>query len=97
MFLIYGGITYLIVRILFGFIGTNRRIGFWGAFFVCMIFTPVIGLFVALDSGKVNAKGCQHCGNQYNEAEFCGICGKNEDGYTREQVNDRLNSINNDT
>jgi hypothetical protein len=30
-----------------------------------------------------NPKGCKWCGNTKNEAKFCGLCGKNENGEQR--------------
>ena len=36
--------------IIIGFIGINRKIGFWGALFLSLIFSPIIGLIVTLVS-----------------------------------------------
>jgi hypothetical protein len=30
-----------------------------------------------------NPKGCNWCGNEYNEAIYCGLCGKNVEGEIR--------------
>jgi hypothetical protein len=73
------------------FEGVKRRIGYWKGLMWCVLLSPFIGLFIILNSGRLDAKGCIHCGNEYNEAEFCGLCKKNEDGLTREQVQSRLN------
>lgn len=35
---------YLLLCLLAGILGRNRRIGFWGFFFSSIIFTPLIGL-----------------------------------------------------
>ena len=34
--------------IVVGVIGSDRTIGFWGAFFISLIFSPVIGIIVVL-------------------------------------------------
>ena len=64
--------------------GLSRRIGFWGAFGVCLITSPLIGLFIVFASAQKNPKGCTHCGNAENETRFCSVCGKDESGRTRE-------------
>jgi hypothetical protein len=33
-----------------GFVGTGRKIGFWGAFFLSLILSPVLGLIITLTS-----------------------------------------------
>lgn len=35
---------YLVLCLLAGILGRNRRIGFWGFFFSSILFTPVISL-----------------------------------------------------
>jgi hypothetical protein len=48
-----------------------------------VIVIPFIGYwFIEFLSNK-KAKGCVWCGNKYNEAEYCGLCGKNDNGDTR--------------
>jgi UPF0716 family protein affecting phage T7 exclusion len=79
-------IGYLLGALLVAPAGIGRRIGFWKTFLWCLLLTPFIGLFIAMNSGRLNARGCKHCGNEYNEAEYCGICGKNEEGNLREEV-----------
>jgi hypothetical protein len=37
-------LAYLILCLLAGALGRNRRIGFWGFFFSSILFTPLIGL-----------------------------------------------------
>jgi len=41
---------WLIFSIVVGFVGSNRKIGFWGAFFLSLLLSPVIGLIIALVS-----------------------------------------------
>lgn len=78
-------IGYLLVSTLVAFAGKNRRIGYFKSLLWCVLLSPFIGLFIALNSGRLDVRGCQLCGNEYNEAEYCGLCKKNENGYTREE------------
>lgn len=64
-------------------LGRQRRIGFFWSLIVCLVTSPLFGFFIVSSSGLKNAKGCGWCGNTYNEAEFCGLCGKNEEGELR--------------
>jgi phosphate/sulfate permease len=41
---------WIIFSLIVGAIGSNRKIGFWGAFFLSLILSPVIGLIIALVS-----------------------------------------------
>ena len=41
---------WIIFSLVVGAIGSNRKIGFWGAFFLSLILSPVIGLIIALVS-----------------------------------------------
>lgn len=41
---------WVIFSIVVGFVGSNRNIGFWGAFFLSILLSPVIGLIIALVS-----------------------------------------------
>jgi hypothetical protein len=81
-----GILVYIIFGLLVAPIGKNRRIGFWKTFMWAIILTPFIAIFIAMGSGRLDARGCNHCDNDQNEAEFCGLCGKNEQGLTREEV-----------
>lgn len=78
------------IRILFSFIvapiGKNKKVGFWGTFLWSLLLTPFLGLFIALGSAQKNPIGCPYCGNEENEAAFCGLCGKNQDGLTKQQL-----------
>jgi hypothetical protein len=70
----------LVFPILLGLEGQKKRIGFWPAFMLSIIITPLLAWFIVNNSAAENPIGCKHCGNTYNEVEFCGICGKNEAG-----------------
>lgn len=78
--------AYIVGAFLVAPIGKNRRIGFWKTLMWAILLSPFIAIFIALNSGRLDARGCEYCGNHQNEAEFCGICGKNEQGLTREEV-----------
>lgn len=60
-----------------------RKINFFWALFLCVIITPLIAYFIISGYGLRNPRGCKWCGNTENEAEFCGICRKNENGDLR--------------
>jgi hypothetical protein len=44
---------------------------------------PFAGFWVVEILSNKKAKGCDWFGNKYNEAEYCGLCGKNESGEIR--------------
>ena len=77
--LFYIAISYLIADK----IGKYKTLGFWKTFLLCLFFSPFGGYIIATAGGMRNAKGCTWCGNKYNEAEYCGLCGKNEKGEIR--------------
>jgi hypothetical protein len=58
----------------------RRRINFFFALLICIVATPLLGYFLISMFGLRNPRGCKWCGNKDNEAEYCGICGKNEEG-----------------
>lgn len=58
----------------------KRKITFWKAFIICLLISPFFGYFIITNHGLRNPAGCKWCGNEKNEAEFCGICGKNVEG-----------------
>lgn len=41
---------WIIFSFVVGFIGSGRKIGFWGAFFLSLLLSPLIGLIIALVS-----------------------------------------------
>jgi hypothetical protein len=44
-------LAYIIVCLLTGFCGTNRRMGFWGTFLLALVTTPVVVWFVLFITG----------------------------------------------
>lgn len=41
---------WIIFSFVVGFVGSGRKIGFWGAFFLSLLLSPLIGLIIALVS-----------------------------------------------
>ena len=41
-----------LVSAIVGYIGRDRKFGFWGYFFCSLLFTPIIGLVIVLASDK---------------------------------------------
>lgn len=58
----------------------KRKINFFVALLICILVTPLFGYFIILAFPLRNPRGCQWCGNTKNEAEYCGVCGKNIQG-----------------
>lgn len=61
----------------------RRKINFFIALALCLITTPFFGYFIIANRPLRNPKGCKWCGNNYNEAIYCGMCDKNEKGELR--------------
>ncbi len=80
------GLAFLI-----GKLGSQKKIGFIKSFFISVIFSPFISYMIVSNSRMKNPRGCNQCGNIENEAVFCGMCGKNELGLTRKEVNENSN------
>jgi hypothetical protein len=45
-------IIYLLLSALIGYLGKDRKFGFWGYFACAVIFTPIIGLIIVLASDR---------------------------------------------
>ena len=58
----------------------KKKINFWLALLICFAATPIFGYFIVSSFPVRNPIGCKWCGNTENEVEFCGICGKNDEG-----------------
>lgn len=79
-------VGWILGAILVGFAGLNRKGGYLRAFLIALLLSPLIGIILVRGSAQKNPKGCTHCGNKENEADYCGLCYKNEEGLTREEV-----------
>ena len=45
-------IAYFLLAALVGYLGRDRKFGFWGNFVCSALFTPIIGLVIVLASDK---------------------------------------------
>lgn len=61
----------------------RRKISFTTALLICLIISPLFGYLFISSRPLRNPRGCVWCGNEENEADYCGICGKNEAGLER--------------
>lgn len=48
--------TYIMLSALFGILGKNTKLGFWGVFLMSVFLTPAIGMMVLL-TAKPKKKG----------------------------------------
>lgn len=51
---IYFWSTYLMLAIVFGLIGKNTNLGFWGVFLMSVFLTPAIGVVIILTAKPKN-------------------------------------------
>lgn len=90
IFFIIGGIFWITISFLYAYFeGSMRKPGFWGCLAIMITFTPFFGYFIIESFSQKKAKGCKWCGNKYNEAMYCGLCGKNAEGVERDGFADR--------
>lgn len=62
----------------------NRKINFFVALGICFLTSPLFGYLIIISCFKLrNPRGCEWCGNKENEAEYCGLCGKDSKGSVR--------------
>ncbi len=47
---------YIIICILLGLLGINKKFGFWGYFFASLLLTPILGAILLLASGEKKGK-----------------------------------------
>jgi hypothetical protein len=79
IFLFILGFFYIVVSVLMCIQeSNNRKINFVLALILCIAITPFFAYFVFGILPARNPRGCNWCGNKKNEAEYCGLCGKNE-------------------
>ena len=46
-------IVYILLSIIIGLLGKNRKFGFWGYFFGSLLLSPLLGLLLLLASEKI--------------------------------------------
>lgn len=61
-------------------IGRQKKMGFIATLLLCLLLKSIVGFLLCDNSGAKEPKGCKWCGNTENEAEYCGLCYKDEDG-----------------
>lgn len=49
-------VIYVLFSLFLGFLGTNKKMGFWGYFFGSLLLTPLIGIILLCASDKVKRK-----------------------------------------
>lgn len=87
IFFLILGIVFLVLTILMCIQESKKRkIHFLVALLICIVLSPLLGYFIISSFALRETRGCKWCGNTDNEAEFCGLCGKNEDGKNREDL-----------
>jgi hypothetical protein len=64
-------------------VGRHKKSGFWGSLLILIFCTPFFGFLIIEGLPLKNPQGCVWCGNKSNEAEYCGVCGKNIHGEIR--------------
>ena len=80
---ITAALIYISICILYaGFEGRKKATGFIGSLLILLVL-PFIGYWIIELLSNRKAKGCAWCGNKYNEAVYCGMCGKNDNGDIR--------------
>ena len=57
--------------------GKEKKIRTLKVILIMIFATPFIGYFI-VESLPNHKRPCLWCGNKLNEAEYCGLCGKNE-------------------
>jgi|GEM_PF-968792 hypothetical protein len=84
--LMWAILLWILCAGLVGIAGLDRKGGFWRAFLIGLILSPLVSLILVTGSAARNPRGCNHCGNHENEAEYCGLCHLNSEGLTREDI-----------
>jgi hypothetical protein len=75
-FIVYFSVSFLIADK----IGRNKKLGFVMTLLICIFLSPFIGFLISENSALKFPIGCNWCGNNDNEARYCGICGKDING-----------------
>ena len=65
--------------------GRQKRIGLPGVVAIMIFATPFFGYFI-VEMLPNHKRPCKWCGNKFNEADYCGLCGKNEIGEHKQPV-----------
>ncbi|MES2849257.1 MAG: hypothetical protein V4685_09380 [Bacteroidota bacterium] len=82
-FIILLAVIYIPLCFLYAwFEGSKKATGFIGTLLLVLLL-PFISYWIVESLSNKKAKGCAWCGNKYNEAAYCGLCGRNEAGEIR--------------
>lgn len=89
-------VLWLFLCLIVSLAGTNKPIGYWKVFFISLVLSPLIGLIIALCSSDFKSPNpiykCNHCGYRTEMfSYYCPRCGKDNDGYTIEENQQRFN------
>lgn len=49
---------YVLICLIIGLLGMNRKLGFWGYFFTSLLLTPILGILLLFASDKRPPKCC---------------------------------------
>ena len=82
-YILIGTIGYILAFLMCWQESKRRKIHFIIAIVICILITPLFGYIIIRCFAPRNIYGCKWCGNKYNEAEYCGLCSKNEEGDLR--------------
>lgn len=81
----FGLVIYVVIAWGIAKLGEKRNIGFWGAFLLSFLLSPLIGLIftllsdeVALTTRKYRCKFCDFTSTV--NSDFCPACGKDDTG-----------------
>lgn len=56
---IFALVLWMIIAVLMGYIGRDKKFGFWGNFAVTLLLTPIVGIVVYFaQSDKCHKKSC---------------------------------------
>ena len=50
--MLYYGAIFILLSLIVGLLGANRKMGFWGYFFASLLLTPLMGLLLVVASDK---------------------------------------------
>jgi hypothetical protein len=64
--------------------GQQKKAGFLKVLLIMIICTPFIGYWI-IEVLPNHKTPCRWCGNKDNEAEYCGLCNKNEPGESKSE------------
>lgn len=75
-------LAWIILSFFIAIIGSNRKIGYWGTFFLSLILSPIVGAIFALASERklntTNMVKCPYCAEYIKkEAVLCKHCNRN--------------------